>query len=237
MYNTDDDLIHIFLIWFFHRVFHKRKEEMILQDTLLRRGMMLVLSSPSGAGKTTIAKALLEKDKNITLSVSKTTRPPRPNEIEGKDYFFTDKKTFLNDLENDSFLEFAEVFGNYYGTPREPVENFIKHGKDVLFDVDWQGAQQIKQKSPQDYVSIFILPPSLSALEERLKNRASDSLEVILKRLNQAKADMEHFFEYDYVLINDDVERCIQNISLILKVERLKRHRQTDLSFFVQNMK
>jgi guanylate kinase len=210
---------------------------MILQDTLLRRGMMLVLSSPSGAGKTTIAKALLEKDKNITLSVSKTTRPPRPNEIEGKDYFFTDKKTFLNDLENDSFLEFAEVFGNYYGTPREPVENFIKHGKDVLFDVDWQGAQQIKQKSPQDYVSIFILPPSLSALEERLKNRASDSLEVILKRLNQAKADMEHFFEYDYVLINDDVERCIQNISLILKVERLKRHRQTDLSFFVQNMK
>jgi guanylate kinase len=211
--------------------------ETFRQDTLKRRGLMLVLSSPSGAGKTTIAKSLLMKDSKISLSISKTTRAPRTNEVNGKDYIFTDKQGFLKDIENGVFLEHAEVFGNFYGTPKKEVEDTLEKGLDVLFDIDWQGAQQIQAKAPQDLVSIFILPPSMDILTSRLMSRATDSQEVIERRLKEAVLDISHFAEYDYVLINDDVESCIQNVRSILKAERLKRHRLIGAVDFVNKMR
>ncbi|MBP9753256.1 MAG: guanylate kinase [Proteobacteria bacterium] len=208
-----------------------------MQKTILRRGLMFVLSSPSGAGKTTIAKALLERDSTIKLSISKTTRPPRMNEIDGKDYIFTDKENFLKDIENELFLEYACVFDNYYGTPKKDVFDLLEQGKDVLFDIDWQGTQQIHAKAPQDLVRIFILPPSMDILKERLKNRGTETQEIYEKRLNMAYSDITHFAEYDYVLINDNVEESIKNIHIILEAERLKRHRLVGMVDFVNKMR
>ncbi|CAO5683125.1 MAG: Guanylate kinase [Holosporales bacterium] len=207
------------------------------QEKILRRGLMLVLSSPSGAGKTTLAKGVLEKDDQISLSISKTTRLPRSNEVDGKDYHFSSKENFMNDIEKGLFLEYAKVFDNYYGTPKEDVLRILEQGKDVLFDIDWQGTQQIHAKAPQDLVRIFILPPSMQILKERLKNRGTETLDVFNKRLEQAYSDITHFAEYDYVLINDDVEACIQKILSILETERSKRHRLIGIVDFVNNMR
>lgn len=198
-----------------------------------RRGLMLVLSSPSGAGKTTIAKALLSLDTQLKLSVSVTTRPKRPSEIEGKDYFFVAKNTFHYLVENQLLLEHATVFDYHYGTPKSFIENALTEGTDVLFDIDWQGTQQLKQVASSDVVNIFILPPSVQDLNQRLKDRAQDSHEVVLKRMSKATDEMSHWAEYDYVIINDNLEESIQQIYSILKAERLKRSRQPGLGEFV----
>jgi len=201
-----------------------------------RRGLMLVLSSPSGAGKTTLSRRLLEDDKETALSISMTTRPPRPGEQEGKDYYFVDDKTFMETVEKEGFLEFATVFEYQYGTPVKPVERALSKGKDVLFDIDWQGTQQILQKRTPDLVSIFILPPSIEALRERLRERGQDDNKAIEKRMKTAHGEISHWAEYDYVLINDNFEECLAKIKEILKVERMKKHRQGDLVNFVRGL-
>ncbi|CAO4837279.1 MAG: Guanylate kinase [Holosporales bacterium] len=198
---------------------------------------MLVLSSPSGAGKTSIAKALLEHDQNLRPSISKTTRAPRQTEIQGVDYHFTDMQTFLKEIALGNFLEHAYVFGNYYGTPKQEVDDILTDGKDVIFDIDWQGTQQLQAKCPQDLVSIFILPPCESELEKRLKSRATDSQEIIDFRMNQALNDISHFAEYDYVIINEQFEESVQKVQTILSAERLKRHRQVGMVDFVNGMR
>jgi guanylate kinase len=203
---------------------------------LARRGMLLVLSSPSGAGKTTLAKALLASDPEIRLSVSVTTRKPRPGEVEGKDYYFRDEAGFLGMRDNGELLEWAKVFGNYYGTPRAPVEAAIAGGQDVLFDIDWQGTQQVKEKLPQDLVRVFILPPSSSVLESRLKTRAQDTAEVVAQRMAEASAEISHWQEYDYVIINADLEKSGAGLKSILTAERLKRDRLLGLSDFVRSL-
>jgi guanylate kinase len=204
--------------------------------TPARRGMLLVLSSPSGAGKTTLAKALLAADPEIRLSVSVTTRKPRPGEIEGRDYFFRDVAGFLKLRDDGQLLEWAKVFGNYYGTPRQPVEDAIASGQDVLFDIDWQGTQQVKEKLPQDLVRVFILPPSSKVLESRLKTRAQDTAEVVAQRMAEASAEISHWQEYDYVIINADLEKSGAGLIAILTAERLKRDRLLGLSDFVRNL-
>jgi guanylate kinase len=198
--------------------------------------MLLVLSSPSGAGKTTLAKALLASDADIKLSVSVTTRKPRPGEIEGRDYFFRDEAGFLKMRDDGELLEWAKVFGNYYGTPRQPVEAAIASGQDVLFDIDWQGTQQVKEKLPQDLVRVFILPPSSAVLESRLKTRAQDSAEVVAQRMAEAAAEISHWQEYDYVIINADLEKSGAGLKSILTAERLKRDRLLGLSDFVRGL-
>jgi guanylate kinase len=203
---------------------------------LARRGMLLVLSSPSGAGKTTLAKALLASDPDIRLSVSVTTRKPRPGEVEGQDYFFRDEATFLTMRDNGELLEWAKVFGNYYATPRKPVEEAIASGQDVLFDIDWQGTQQVKEKLPHDLVRVFILPPSSTILESRLKTRAQDSAEVVAQRMAEASAEISHWQEYDYVIINADLEKSGTGLKSILTAERLKRDRLLGLSDFVRGL-
>jgi guanylate kinase len=207
-----------------------------LAATPVRRGMLLVLSSPSGAGKTTLAKALLASDPEIRLSVSVTTRKPRPGEIEGRDYFFRDEAGFLKLRDDGQLLEWAKVFGNYYGTPRQPVEDAIASGQDVLFDIDWQGTQQVKEKLPQDLVRVFILPPSSKVLESLLKTRAQDTAEVVAQRMAEASAEISHWQEYDYVIINADLEKSGTGLKAILTAERLKRDRLLGLSDFVRNL-
>lgn len=202
-----------------------------------RRGLMLVMSSPSGAGKTTIARALLERDAEITLSVSATTRSPRPGEIDGKDYHFIDTERFQAMVEAGEFLEHARVFDNYYGTPTPPVEAALRSGRDVLFDIDWQGTQQVAQNARPDLVTIFILPPSVEELEHRLYSRAQDSAEVVRKRMAKAADEMSHWCEYDYIVVNTDLETSITNVQSILCAERLKRDRQTGMAEFVGKLR
>ena len=203
---------------------------------LERRGLLFVLSSPSGAGKSTLSRMLLEADGQIALSVSFTTRPPRPGEVDGKDYHFTDVPTFKEMAAAGAFLEWAHVFGHRYGTPKAPVEEVLAGGRDVLFDIDWQGAQQLYQEAGPDVVRVFILPPSIEELERRLRARNTDSDAVIEDRMARAKSEIGHWDGYDYVLINDDVERCFAQVRQILTAERLKRRRQKGLIGFVRDL-
>ena len=197
------------------------------------RGLMLVLSSPSGAGKSTISRAVLEREQNIALSVSLTTRPPRKGEVEGRDYIFVDDAAFEAMVGRDGFLEHAEVFGHRYGTPRAPVEAALEEGRDMLFDIDWQGAQQIAEKARTDLVGVFVLPPSIEELERRLHTRAQDSSEVVRARMAKALDEVSHYAEYDYVVINSDLETSIEEVRSILRAERRRRTRQTGLTDFV----
>jgi guanylate kinase len=205
-------------------------------STIHRRGLLLVLSSPSGAGKTTLARSLLASDPAITMSVSVTTRKPRPGETEGRDYYFTDAKGFAAMEAKGDLLEWAQVFGNRYGTPRAPVEAAIHDGRDVLFDIDWQGAQQLAETMAGDLVRVFILPPSGSALEERLRNRAQDPPDVVARRMAEASAELSHWAEYDYVLVNEHLDVSLAGLRAILTAERLKRDRQSGLSAFVRGL-
>jgi guanylate kinase len=201
-----------------------------------RRGLMLVLSSPSGAGKTTLSRMLLTEERNITLSISVTTRPRRPGEVHGRHYHFIDRKRFDELQKNGDLLEYAEVFGNFYGTPRKPVEKALEHGRDVLFDVDWQGAKQLRKHAAGDLVSVFVLPPSTGELARRLHTRAQDDKRVIRARMAKAGDEMTHWSEYDYVIINRDLDRAFNEIRAILAAERLRRNRQLGLSAFVRGL-
>lgn len=202
-----------------------------------RRGFMLVLSSPSGAGKTAISRRILANEPDMSLSISVTTRPPRPGEVNGKDYFFVDVPTFEGMVQRNEFLEHAKFCDNYYGTPREPVRKALEEGKDILFDIDWQGTQQIAENAREDLVSVFILPPSIDELERRLFSRAQDSEEVVRRRMSIAAAEMSHWNEYDYVIVNVDFEESVQNVTSIIHAERLKRGRQVGLAGFVNSMR
>ena len=203
---------------------------------LARRGLMFILSSPSGAGKTTISRMLLEADREIKLSVSVTTRPPRPGEIDGVHYHFCGDEEFDRLVEEDDFYEWAHVFGHRYGTPKGRIRAALKEGQDFLFDIDWQGTQQLYQKDQQDVVRVFILPPSLAELRRRLENRATDDGWVIDARMERARAEISHWDAYDYVVINDDVDACFAKVCEILHAERMKRRRQTGLIEFVRSM-
>ena len=205
-------------------------------DTLQRRGLMLILSSPSGAGKTTISRMLLDRDPQISLSVSATTRPIRPGEVDGVHYQFVDQTTFDRMVEADEFYEWAGVFGHCYGTPKAQIRAGLKEGCDFLFDIDWQGTQQLYQKDQQDVVRVFILPPSIEELRRRLTGRGTDPAEVIQARMERARAEISHWDGYDYVVVNDDVEMCYAQVCEILHAERRKRARQTGLIGFVRGL-
>jgi guanylate kinase len=209
----------------------------MLNEHVARRGLMFVLSSPSGAGKSTLARKLLEADDNMSLSVSATTRPARPSEVDGREYKFLSKAQFEEMADRGGFLEHAMVFGNHYGTPRAHVEAMLIQGKDVLFDVDWQGARALRAAEPQDVVGIFILPPSMAELERRLHARAEDSDEVIKQRMARSLNEISHWEEYDYVLVNTLLEQTLAQIKQILAAERLKRHRQMWLQLHVERLK
>ena len=204
---------------------------------ITRRGLMLVLSSPSGAGKTSIARSLLTRDKEINMSVSATTRPRRPGEVEGKDYYFVDEEKFKTDINKGLFLEYARVFDHYYGTPLGLVQKLLSSGCDVLFDIDWQGTQQIKAKARDDLVSIFVLPPSTAELEKRLITRAQDSAEVVAGRMARAADEMSHYPEYDYIIVNHVLDQSIDAVHTILKAERLRRSRQASLTEFMKQLR
>lgn len=201
-----------------------------------RRGLMLVLSSPSGAGKSTIARNLLESDNQFELSVSVTTRPRRGSEIDGRHYHFRSRRDFEILRDNDELLEWAEVHGNYYATPRGAAERAMAEGRDMLFDIDWQGAQQLREKMRGDIVSIFILPPSMAELKERLKRRAEDQEAVIETRLKNARDEIEHWAEYDFVVVNDDLDRAFTEVVSIVQAERLRRDRRPGLFDFVSGL-
>ncbi|HKB95290.1 MAG TPA: guanylate kinase [Rhizomicrobium sp.] len=205
-------------------------------DNIQRRGLMLVLSSPSGAGKTTLSRKLLESDASLAMSISATTRSPRSGEEEGKDYFFVSPSMFTQMVEGEAFLEHALVFGNHYGTPKEPVMLALAKGRDVLFDIDWQGTQQLRQRAGDDLVSIFVLPPSHEELERRLRARAQDAEDVVQTRMAKANNEISHWAEYDYVVINDDLESTLQKIRTILDAERMKRGRQTGITEFARKL-
>ncbi|ACI98963.1 guanylate kinase [Rhodospirillum centenum] len=205
-------------------------------DRIRRRGLMLVLSSPSGAGKTTISRRLLEQNPDVAMSVSVTTRQKRPGEVHGRDYFFIDPAEFNLMVNRGQLLEYAKVFDNYYGTPREAVEQSLRGGHDVLFDIDWQGTQQLRETARTDLVSVFILPPSAHELERRLTTRAQDSAEEIARRMAKANDEMSHWSEYDYVIVNHDIDDSVIAIQGILDTERLKRERQVGLSEFVRGL-
>ncbi len=205
--------------------------------TVRRRGMMFVLSSPSGAGKTTLSRLLLARVDGLRMSVSCTTRPMRPGEVDGRDYTFIDKARFEAMAQAGEFLESATVFGNSYGTPRAPVDAALAAGEDILFDIDWQGTQQIRDRAPSDVVGVFILPPSVAALEQRLRGRAQDSDDVIRGRMSRADEEMSHYPEYDYVVVNSDVEETFEAVKAILQAERLRRERQTGLGDFVRRLR
>lgn len=203
---------------------------------IARRGLLYILSSPSGAGKTTLAKRLLASDPNIAMSVSVTTRKPRPGEVDGQDYIFLDKPRFEAMRDAGQLLEWARVFDNYYGTPLAPVAAAIEAGKDVLFDIDWQGAQQLSEKMPGDVVRVFVLPPSGKALEDRLRQRAQDPPEVVARRMAAAAAEISHWPEYDYVVVNVDIEESVRSVIAVLHAERLKRARLLGLSDFTRSL-
>jgi len=203
---------------------------------IARRGLMLVLSSPSGAGKTTLSRMLLTSERSIELSISVTTRPRRRGEANGRHYHFIDRKKFDQLVRAGDLLEYAEVFGNGYGTPRRPVERALKQGRDVLFDIDWQGTQQLRERARDDLVSVFLLPPSSGELARRLHTRALDDKEVIRARMAKSGDEMSHWPEYDYVVVNRDLDRAFGDVRAILHAERLKRERQTGLSAFVRGL-
>jgi guanylate kinase len=206
-------------------------------DTLLRRGLMFILSSPSGAGKTTIARRLLaEEAGGLKLSVSVTTRPMRPGESKGRDYYFVDRAEFDRLVEADAFYEWAEVFGHCYGTPKAEIRERLKHGEDFLFDIDWQGTQQLYQRAQGDVVRVFLLPPSIAELERRLRARNTASDDVIAARMARARSEIGHWDAYDYVVINDDIEACYAKVRMILEAERMRRLRQTGLIDFVREL-
>jgi guanylate kinase len=209
----------------------------MVQTHIKRRGFMLVLSSPSGAGKTTISRRLLDSDDNLSLSISATTRPPRPSEDEGKDYFFVSQERFATMVAGGELLEHAVVFGNNYGTPRAPVEQALERGRDVLFDIDWQGTQQLRETAREDLVSVFILPPSTAELERRLHARAQDSDEVVRGRMAKAADEMSHWAEYDYIIINDNLESSVTQVEAIITAERLRRERRVGLRAFVETLR
>jgi guanylate kinase len=206
-------------------------------DGVERRGLMFVLSSPSGAGKTTLSRMLIAETPGLQMSVSATTRAMRPGEAEGKDYFFVTNDRFETMVTDGELLEWANVFGNRYGTPREPVEAALASGKDVLFDIDWQGTQQLRDRSGKDVVSVFILPPSVAALEQRLHTRAQDSDEVIRSRMKKAGDEMSHFDAYDYIVVNDNIGIAFEAVRSILRAEQLRRERQVGLEGFVRGLR
>lgn len=208
-------------------------------ETLKRRGLMYILSSPSGAGKTTITRELLKQNDDLIVSVSATTRPRRAGEVHGQDYFFVNKEEFREMVDNNEMLEHAKVFENYYGTPRAPVEDALQSGKDVIFDIDWQGTQQLFELAAEDLVRVFLLPPSRQTLEKRLRDRSLDtreSEEQIRGRMSKAADEMSHYTEYDYVIINNDIEKAVEKAQLILDAERIKRRRMVGLSDFVRGL-
>ena len=205
-------------------------------DGVERRGLMFVLSSPSGAGKTTLSRLLIERMPGLRMSVLVTTRAKRPGEVDGRDYLFVDKARFEEMVKRTELLEWATVFDNRYGTPRAPVEAALSAGQDVLFDIDWQGTQQLREKARADVVSVFILPPSAADLERRLHSRAQDSAEVIRGRMSRASHEMSHWAEYDYIVINRDIDAAFAEVQSILKAERLKRERRVGLSTFVREL-
>lgn len=214
--------------------------EIIALSTIKRRGLMYVMSSPSGAGKTTITRDLLKNNKNLTISISATTRQRRAGEVNGQDYFFVDTAEFSRMVDNGEMLEHAKVFGNYYGTPCAPVEEALSQGKDIIFDIDWQGTQQISEIAREDLVTVFILPPSRSALEKRLRGRAQTTLESetdIRGRMSKAADELSHYTEYDYVVVNEDVDEAIAKAQTILDAERIKRRRIVGLADFVRGLK
>ena len=202
-----------------------------------RRGLLLILSSPSGAGKSTLARRLMEWDPTLRFSVSATTRSPRPGEEDGREYFFKSREAFEDMVKSGQMLEHAEVFGNYYGSPRGPVEAAMQAGRDTLFDIDWQGGQQIGNSAlGRDVVSVFVLPPSIAELERRLRSRAQDSDEVIAGRMAKSQAEISHWAEYDYVIVNHDIDTAFAQLVTILQAERLRRDRQPQLADFVRNL-
>lgn len=205
--------------------------------SIARRGLLLVMSSPSGAGKTTLSRRLLAREDDMVMSVSVTTRKPRPGEVDGKDYHFISREQFDHMASNGELLEYAEVFGNGYGTPLKPVQDWLANGRDVLFDIDWQGTQQIHARMHDDLVRIFILPPSAEELRDRLVRRAQDSATVVAKRMAEASNEISHWAEYDYVLINDNLDACDTAIASILHAERLRRHRRIGLDTFVKKLR
>jgi guanylate kinase len=201
-----------------------------------RRGLLVVLSSPSGAGKSTISRMLLEADPHITMSVSATTRPQRPGEVEGRDYHFVDETEFQRMIADGEFAEWAPVFDHHYGSPQAPIKAALREGRDVIFDIDWQGTQQLHAAMGEDLVRVFILPPSMKELERRLHERGTDTDEVIAGRMQRAAAEISHWAEYEYVLINEDMDRCLDEVRAILAAERLKRWRQAGLVSFVRDL-
>ena len=209
----------------------------MLNESVARRGLMVALSSPSGAGKSTLARKLIEDDANMALSVSATTRERRGNEIDGREYKFLDRAEFEAMADRGAFLEWAQVFGNFYGTPRAPVEAALISGRDVLFDVDWQGARALRAAAEQDVVGVFILPPSMAELERRLHARAEDKPDIIARRMARSQDEISHWEEYDYVLVNTRIEETLAQIKQILAAERLKRHRQAWLKLHVERLK
>lgn len=208
----------------------------VIQAPLARRGLLFILSSPSGAGKSTIARMLLEADDQIALSVSVTTRPARPGEVDGKDYHFIDEAEFHRLVEENALLEWAKVFGHYYGTPKAQVKQGLREGQDFLFDIDWQGTQQLYQRAEGDVVRVFILPPSLDELHRRLRSRNTDSEEVIAGRMARAQDEISHWDGYDFVVINDNVTSCFEKVRQILNSERMRRARQTGLIDYVRDL-
>ncbi len=201
-----------------------------------RRGLLLVMSSPSGAGKTTLSRRLLEADSGIIMSISVTTRKPRPGEVDGRDYHFITLQRFGEMRDKGELLEYAEVFGNFYGTPKKPVDEALAKGRDVLFDIDWQGTQQLAQAMEDDLVRLFILPPSTEILQDRLISRAQDAMTVVAKRMAEASREISHWPEYDYVVINADIDQSLLQVQAILMAERLRRRRQIGLTDFVRNL-
>lgn len=211
-----------------------------MSSSFQRRGLMYVMSSPSGAGKTTITRSLLDNNEDVTISISATTRPRRAGEVHGQDYYFVTPDEFRDMVENGEMLEHAKVFDNYYGTPAKPVQDALDQGQDILFDIDWQGTQQLREAAADDLVSVFILPPSSQELEKRLRNRARDTRETeeqIRGRMAKAAAEMSHYSEYDYVIVNNDVNEAIEKAQKILDGERLKRRRMKGMSDFVTGLK
>lgn len=206
-------------------------------DGVERRGLMFVLSSPSGAGKTTLTRMLIDEIPDLRMSVSVTTRPMRPGEVDGRDYYFVDQAAFDAMVAKDELLEWAKVFDNCYGTPKAPVETALANGHNVLFDIDWQGAQQLYSRAPQDVVSVFILPPTVQALEQRLHTRAQDSAEVIRGRMKKAGDEMSHFDAYDYIVVNDNIGIAFEAVKSILRAEQLKLERQVGMAAFVQRLR
>jgi guanylate kinase len=207
-----------------------------MRDAIARRGLMLVVSSPSGAGKSTLARRLLETDPQISMSVSVTTRPKRANEVDGRDYFFVSRERFEEMVREGAFLEHATVFGNRYGTPAGAVEKMLGGGQDVLFDIDWQGAQQLAQKARDDLVRVFILPPTRGELERRLRERAEDPPDVVARRMAEANNEISRWSEYDYVIVNDDISKAQRKLEAIVAAERLNRQRQIGLVDFVRRL-